>query len=120
MIPENHYQISCSLNCVKANRDHAFFCLQERFPTITTVNINSLNTDSSRVLAGVYLNLGGVKRVAKGHEVRGPKGREREWDSWGGGQPAPSPPARGSGGSAVSCPRGVQGGAPAAKRFYHI
>ena len=38
-------------------------------------------------------NLGwGVKRVSKGHEVRGPKGGQRGWGSCGGAA-SPSPPA---------------------------
>ena len=34
--------------------------------------------------------------MAKGHEVRGPMGREYEWGSWRGAA-SPSPPATGSG-----------------------
>ena len=65
--------------------------LKQDFPLITTVNMNSLNTDISRGILIQDFNLGGVKRVAKDHEVRGPKGREWGWCSWGGGsQPLPT------------------------------
>ena len=46
--------------------------------------INGLKADSSLGLAGAYSGfelIEGVERVAEGHKVRGPKGRERGWGS---------------------------------------
>ena len=68
-----------------------------------------------------------VARISfyRGEENFGPKGRSlseaRRVESGGGErvQPVPSPPAMESG-CAVSSPSGVQGGAPAAKRFSRV
>jgi len=55
-----------------------------------------------------------------GDEDRGPKGWERGWSSWVGGSEPPPHHQLGVWGSAVSCPSGVQGEAPAANGFYRI
>jgi len=75
-----------------------------RFPTVTAVNrpINSLKTDSSRGLAGAYSGFelrGREKKWPKAtrFEVRRAESGDGVLEKGARGQPAPSPPARGSG-----------------------
>jgi len=60
---------------IKANWDHAYFCLKQDFPLITTVNINSLNTDSWRGLAGAY---SGFQLRGRGKSGRRPRASRLE------------------------------------------
>jgi len=53
------------------------------------------------------MKMGGAKVRGPGAKARGPRGRERRWGSWG-GQPVPSPLARGSG-KHCKLPSGVRG-----------
>jgi len=75
-------------------------------------NNDNNNNQGDQIFITLFRNTGSTRPKEPQHEAQRVESGYGSWE----GQPAPSPPARRSGGALC----GVRGGTPASQRFYHI